>query len=81
MKKVHTEITWKNIIKSDIPLFIILIILSLFCISLIALILKYKLVSGVFGIVLSSIILLTAFSGFSMGMNNLLKVLSKFHNT
>lgn len=81
MKKVHTEITWKNIIKSDIPLFIILIILSLFCIPLIALILKYKLVSGVFGIVLSSIILLTAFSGFSMGMNNLLKALSKFHNT
>lgn len=77
MKKVHEEITLKNIIKSDIPLFILLILLSLLCIPLIALILKYQLVSGIWGIVVSSIILVTIFSGFSIGMSKLLKALSK----
>ena len=81
MKKAHERITWKNIVKSNIPLFVLLIILSLLCVPLIVLILKFKLLSGIFGTFVVSGITLVLATGFSIGMKNLINALSKLHNT
>lgn len=79
MKKVK-KITWKNIVESNISLFFLLIILSLLCIPLIFLILKFKVLTGIFGTFVVSGIVYVAAAGFSAGMNNLLNALSKLHN-
>lgn len=81
MKKAHEEITWKNIIKSNIPLFVLLIILSLLCVPLIVLIIKFKLLSGIFGTFVVFGITLILATGFSMGMKNLINAISELHNT
>lgn len=81
MKKLHEGFILKDIVKSNITLYVLLIILSLLCIPLIVLILKFKILSGIFGtLVVMGIILVTAM-GFTIGMRNLINALSEFHNT
>lgn len=81
MKKTNKEVTRENIIESNIPLFVLLIILSLLCIPLIVLILKFNVLSGIFGTLVVFGITLVLATGFSIGMKNLLNALSKLHNT
>jgi flagellin-like protein len=81
MKKTHKEITWQNMVKSNIPLYVLLIILSCLCIPLIVLIMKFKVISGIYGALVVFGITLVLATGFLIGMKNLLNALSKLHNT